>query len=240
MLCLYLSYCCGFFSCPLYQGASAMSQGSSQTSLISSCSSSTAQSPVNLSSVSDSTGLALGESNFYLMNTASIGGITVNTCRSKEMNTNFVDEKQGSCTSISKTSNSLPSHQEGRKVDGQILNTSSKAVAREGSIPSNTEPKLSVDVKQGVPLHTLLTYQEMSTLLKMCNKPLRTASSITFEEFDILVTDVVDSCHFWANVDDKVRGFMPFNFLVQLYVHTHPMEGHWQFLRGGGLKSQNI
>lgn len=188
-------------------GPSALSQGSSQSSLISSCSSSAPQSPVNHCSVSDSARLGLGESNYCLLNTGSCGGITVSG--SRELDKNCVDEKQGSFTDIhvSKTSNSTPSQQEGRKVDGQILNTSSKAVAREGFITSTTEPQIAIDLKQGVPLHTLLTYEEMSKLMKMCNKPVRTASSNTFEEFDILVTDVVDSCHFWANVDDQVRSF---------------------------------
>ena len=186
-----------------------MSEGSSQSSLISSCSSSAPQSPVNRS-VSDSAGIDLGESNYCLVNTGSCGRITVGG--SKELDKNCVGEKRGSFTDISKTSNSISSHQEGRKVDGQILNTSSKAVAREGFITSTTETQIATDLKQGVPLHTLLTYEETSKLMKMCNKPVRTASSITFEEFDILVTDVVDSCHFWANVDDQVRSFMQIIF----------------------------
>ena len=61
--------------------------------------------------------------------------------------------------------------------------------------------------KQGIPVHILLSYEEMCQLMQRCSKPMKNPNSIALDEFDVLVTEVIDSCHFWANVDDQVRDF---------------------------------
>ena len=40
-------------------------------------------------------------------------------------------------------------------------------------------------------------------------------------------------------VIEKRNKRIPVNVQFQK-IHTHPMEGHWKFLGGGGLKSQNF
>lgn len=98
---------------------------------------------------------------------------------------------------------------QGEKKLGQNFRVgkSSGALSKGGFNASNTKPGVLVseNLNEKVPMHLLLTYEEMNTLMSKCRKSLRTARSIAFEEFYVLVTDVVDSCHFWANVDDRVR-----------------------------------
>ncbi|KAJ7385300.1 Tudor domain-containing protein 7 [Desmophyllum pertusum] len=47
----------------------------------------------------------------------------------------------------------------------------------------------------------------MRELATRCKKPLITLDNIGAQEFDILVTDVIDSCHFWANIDDQIGSY---------------------------------
>ena len=56
-------------------------------------------------------------------------------------------------------------------------------------------------------MRTLLSYEEMCELMQRCGKPMKNPNSIALDEFEVLVTEVIDSCHFWANVDDQVRDF---------------------------------
>ena len=54
-------------------------------------------------------------------------------------------------------------------------------------------------------LHIMLSAEEMEQLAQKFS-PRGCMFDITSEEyFDVLVTEVVDSCTFWANIDDKVR-----------------------------------
>ena len=51
--------------------------------------------------------------------------------------------------------------------------------------------------------------------------------------------------HCYTDIYKQKDDFISFNNL-QYYcanpgiIHTHPMEGHWKFLGGGGLKCQNV
>lgn len=98
---------------------------------------------------------------------------------------------------------------QGEKKLGQnsSIYKSSGAFLKDGFSAPDTKPGVLVseNFNENVPMHLLLTYEEMNTLMSKCRKSIRTARSIAFEEFCVLVTDVVDSCHFWANLDDRVR-----------------------------------
>ena len=171
--------------------SSAVSHCSSQNSL-SSISSSGSKSSVNCS-ISHSAGLGSGDLDCCLRNVDTSDG----TCSTGDL------EKKGYCVGMSEA----PIAEE-RKKDGQTIKTCNSIqslLSNDGHSPPNAELSSSVNLKERFPLRLILTHQEMQILATKCNKPLRTMSSFGFEEFDILVTDVVDSCHFWANVDDKVR-----------------------------------
>ena len=99
----------------------------------------------------------------------------------------------------------MHAYKEGGKLEGtKTASCSSKVGSEKGCGSFDSKPQTSVSVKQSVHVHTLLTYPEIGELLKSCKKPVRTLDNIGAQEFDILVTDIVDSCRFWANIDDKV------------------------------------
>ena len=52
-------------------------------------------------------------------------------------------------------------------------------------------------------LNIMLTKVEMEQLGSKCHKSLCTFGTVA-DEFDLLITEVVDSCTFWANIDDGV------------------------------------
>ena len=114
-------------------------------------------------------------------------------------------EKTGSCSKVAETSNSMHESKEGGKLEEtKTESCSSKTSSEKGCSSFDSKPQTSVSVTQSVHVHTLLTNPEMCELLKSCKKPVRTLDNIGAQEFDILVTDIVDFCHFWANIDDKV------------------------------------
>lgn len=120
--------------------------------------------------------------------------------RDRGLLVNSSGQQKGSCSNAVDVSNSMNEHKEERKLEENKTASSSLKSLTEGN-----KEHISLSMKQSVPVHLLLTYEEMCELLKRCNKPLTTSDNIGAQEFDILVTDVIDSCHFWANVDDQVR-----------------------------------
>ena len=123
--------------------------------------------------------------------------------RSHEIDTHAykdMDERFTKQVNILNTSSGTCTLQEENKLNQQNLKV--ETLDTGGCIARSVFEKS----EQKVPIHSLLTQQEISILMSKCKKPIRTASSIAFEEFNILITDVIDSCHFWANIDDKVRG----------------------------------
>ena len=114
-------------------------------------------------------------------------------------------QKMRSCSNIADTSSNIHVYkEEGKLEETKTSSCSSKAGSEKGCTSFDSTPQTSVSVKQSVHVHTLLTYLEMCELLTRCKKPLRTLGNIGAQEFDILVTDIIDSCHFWANIDDEV------------------------------------
>ena len=114
-------------------------------------------------------------------------------------------QKTGSSSNIADSSSNIHVYkEEGKLEEAKTTSCSSKAVSEKGCSRFDSKPQSSVSVTQGVQVHTLLTYVEMCELLKRCEKPMMTLGNIGAQEFDILVTDIVDSCHFWANIDDEV------------------------------------
>lgn len=171
--------------------SSAVSHCSIQSSL-SSISSSMPQSPVNCG-ISHSAGFG---------DPTDLGGCVTNVDICDATYSIGDLEKKSYCVGMSEA----PVAEE-RKLDVQTLKpcySTRSLLSNDGHRPP-TELSSSVNLKERFPLHLILTHQEMQILATKCNKPLRTTNNFGFEEFDILVTDVVDSCHFWANVDDKVR-----------------------------------
>ena len=117
----------------------------------------------------------------------------------------FVNGLKGSCE------RSVGQNQEsGRTIYNQKLeesvkiSSSSMASVEKGNSGPTRKPEISVATKEKGPGHILLTHSEMHELFLKCKKPLRTMDDIKAQEFKVLVTDIVDSCHFWANIDDKV------------------------------------
>lgn len=120
--------------------------------------------------------------------------------RSHEIDTHAykdLDERFTKQVNILNTSSGTCTLQEENKLNQQNLKV--ETLDTGGCIARSVSEKS----EQKVPIHSLLTQQEISILMSKCKKPIRTASSIAFEEFNILITDVIDSCHFWANIDDK-------------------------------------
>lgn len=113
------------------------------------------------------------------------------------------EQKTGSSSNIADSSSNIHV-KEGKLEEAKTASCSSKAVSKKGCSSFDRKPQTSVSVTQDVQVHTLLTYVEMCELLKRCKKPMMTLDNIGAQEFDILVTDIVDSCHFWANIDDEV------------------------------------
>ena len=185
-------------------GAAVLGHGSSHSS-ISSCDSSAPQSPVK-GNFSDTAGFDVGDTNNQHTHTGVHSRTTVKGYR--ELDQISVGEQLGRKGGTPNTSKDVRPRQEERSLNGQRPNTRTESCAKDSQSTYNAEPHISVNSKQRVPVHRHLTYEEMSKLAQLCKKPFRTASNIGFEEFDILVTDVVDSCHFWANVDDKVSSLM--------------------------------
>lgn len=116
----------------------------------------------------------------------------------------FVNGLKGSCE------RSVGQNQEnGRTIYNQKLeesvkiSSSSMASVEKGNSGPTRKPEISVATEEKGPRHILLTYSEMHELFLKCKKPLRTMDDIKAQEFKVLVTDIVDSCHFWANIDDK-------------------------------------
>lgn len=181
-------------------GSSTLDRTSSQSS-VSSSDSLTPQSPIShtvataCSSGINSKGHTHTECNDGNVRVNGYSGIP-ESCR---------EQKTGSCSKVAETSNSMHAYKEGGKLEEtKTASCSSKAVPEKGCSSLDSKPQTSVSVKQSVHVHTLLTYPEMCELLKSCKKPVMTLANIGAQEFDILVTDIVDSCHFWANIDDKV------------------------------------
>ena len=54
--------------------------------------------------------------------------------------------------------------------------------------------------------------------------------------------DANDGRHLAGNgsVDSGVDTDVSLNLAVREKIHTHPKEGHWEFLGGGGLRSLNL
>ena len=120
-----------------------------------------------------------------------------------------VGQKQESYSNVSNISNAgIASKEVGKLEESKNTSCSFNAVVENGCPSFNKKPHISPSGKQKVPVHTLLTHAEMRELATRCKKPLITLDNIGAQEFDILVTDVIDSCHFWANIDDQVRGFV--------------------------------
>ena len=162
------------------------------------------QSPGNRCITESGSGLGDGSHGLATPTGAAHSEITGN--KNKEWGVTGNREKQGACNNISNITDRICSHQEERKLDRQKLNMCDKPSTEGGGcLSSNSESHVPVDLKQSISVHKLLSYEEMCELMKRCNKPMKTATSIVLEEFDVLVTDVVDSCCFWANVDDQVR-----------------------------------
>ena len=181
-------------------GSSALNRTSSQSS-VSSSDSLTPQSPGSHNiSAAFSSGI---NSNEHAHTECKNSDVRVNGYGG--MSESCRGQKTASCSNIADTSsNSHVYKEEGKLEVTKIANCSSEAVSEKGCSSFDSKPQTSVSIKQSVHVHTLLTYLEMCELLKRCKKPLRTLDNIGAQEFDILVTDIVDSCHFWANVDDEV------------------------------------
>lgn len=104
-------------------------------------------------------------------------------------------EKQRTYNSVFGVTNDLCLHEEKERQCTNAFGENACSIA-------NSESS-----KQGVPVRTLLSYEEMCELMQRCGKPMKNPNSIALDEFEVLVTEVIDSCHFWANVDDQVRDF---------------------------------
>ncbi|PFX30902.1 Multiple RNA-binding domain-containing protein 1 [Stylophora pistillata] len=87
--------------------------------------------------------------------------------------------------------------------ENEKISSSSRTSVEKGHSSPTSKPEISVVKEEIGPRHILLTNTEMSELYLKCKKPLRTMDNMEAQEFEVLVTDVVDSCHFWANIDDK-------------------------------------
>lgn len=182
-------------------GFSALNRTSSQSS-VSSSDSLTPQLPRSHNvSAACSSG---NNSNGHAHTECNDSDIRVNGYRG--MSESCSGQGKGSCSNITDTSNSIHVYKVGGKLEEtETASCSSKAVFEKGCSSFDNKSQTSFSVKQSVHVHNLLTYLEMCELLKRCKKPVRTLDNIGAQEFDILVTDIVDSCHFWANIDDKVR-----------------------------------
>ena len=179
-----------FFFCFSLLGASRVVQSSGESSLSSGSVTSIPQ--VVNQSITHSGEFGSQKSNDCHTNT-----------RSHEIDTHAykdLDERFTKQVNILNTSSGTCTLQEENKLNQQNLKV--ETLDTGGCIARSVSEKS----EQKVPIHSLLTQQEISILMSKCKKPIRTASSIAFEEFNILITDVIDSCHFWANIDDKVRG----------------------------------
>ena len=125
-------------------------------------------------------------------------GVTVNgyigSCESS------VRQSQGRGNITSNNSNGIYE----QKLEDSKSVSSSRSSIENGFSSLNTKPEISASVKGKGLGHILLTNVEMCELFARCKKPLRTMANIGAQEFEVLVTDVVDSCYFWANIDDKV------------------------------------
>jgi len=181
-------------------GSSTLNRASSQSS-VSSSDSLTPQSPgsQNVSAACTSGVKSNGHSHTECNNS----DVRVNGYRG--ISESCRGQKTDSCSTTADTSSNIHVYKEERKVEEtKTASCSSKAVSEKGCSSFDSKPQTSVSVKQSVHVHTVLTYLEMCELLKRCKKPMWTLDKIGAQEFDILVTDIVDSCHFWANIDDKV------------------------------------
>jgi len=181
-------------------GSSALNRTSSQSS-VSSSDSLTPQSPKSHTvSAACSSGI---NSNGRTHTECNDSDVRVNGYRG--MSESCRGQKTGSCSNAADTSSNIHVFkQEGKLEETKTASCSSKVVSEKGCSSFDSKPQTSVSVKQSVHVHTLLAYLEMCELLKRCKKPMRTLDNIGAKEFDILVTDVIDSCHFWANIDDEV------------------------------------
>ena len=180
-------------------GSSLLNRTSSQSS-VSSSDSLTPQSPISHNvATTCSSGI---NSNGHIHTECNGSDVRVNGYRG--IPESCRGEKTGTCSKVAETSNSMYVYKGGKMEETKTTSFSSKAVAEKGCSSFDSKPQTSVSVKQSVHVHTLLTFPEMCELLKNCKKPVTTLENIGAQEFDILVTDIVDSCHFWANIDDKV------------------------------------
>ena len=184
--------------------SSTLHRVSSQSS-VSSSDSSTPQSPSTSHHISGAACSSGDVSNGHA-HTENNNDLTDGGCRgSLESNTG---QQKGNCSNITDTSNSTYAFKkEGKLEKSETASCSPKAGTEKGSasLDDKLQAKISPNIKKSAPVHMLLTHVEMCELFKKFKKPLRTLHNIGAQKFDILVTDVVDSCHFWANIDDLVR-----------------------------------
>ena len=181
-------------------GSSTLNRTSSQSS-VSSSDSLTPQSPGSHNvSAACSSGI---KRNGHSHSECNNSDVRVNGYRG--ISESYRGQKTESCSNRADTSSNIHVYkEEGKLEETKPASCSSKAVSAKDCSSFDSKPQTSVGVKQSVHVHTLLTYLEMCELLKRCKKPMWTLEKIGAQEFDILVTDIVDSCHFWANIDDKV------------------------------------
>lgn len=124
--------------------------------------------------------------------------------------------------SVKTTSDNFCSVYNQKLEENEKISSSSRTSVEKGYSSPTSKPEISVVKEEIGPEHILLTNAEMHELYLKCKKPLRTMDNMEAQEFEVLVTDVVDSCHFWANIDDKVGTALLVVVIAEL-LHLEPL-----------------